>query len=680
MNRILSRLIPIGLLLGLVIALGGACADEEAGLYRNTTYGFAVTVPEGWAEEETGERQPIVVISAQEQLPLVAISLTALPQEIGLAEYASQMIDDLSQVYPQFQLVSEREVTLAQATPGYELVYTLPGDGDRLVKGKDVLVLRGTQLFHLSAADWAADFEGHLDVIDQVVYSFRLEESRPEGISPKEALTLFDIGPVTLDPAVSQESTSHLYIMHIFSGLVALDHDLEPVPDIAQRWELDDDGTTYTFYLRRDARFHDGSKVTAWDFKYSWERASDPATSSDTAETYLGDIIGVKEVLSGEATEISGVEVIDDYTLRVEIDAPKVYFLAKLTYPVAYAVDRANVESGSQWWRDPNGSGPFRLKEWKEDEVLILERNEKYYRDLAKLKHVIFRLWGGVPMQMYEMGEIDITGVSINYIDRVLDEADPLHQELVIVPQLSLQYIGFNAAKPPFDDANIRRAFARAVDKDKIIAQVLKDMVGRADGILPQAMPGYNADLEGLSYNVEAARQLIAASRYGDVSQLPPITFTTAGWGGAISPVVEAVISEWRINLGLEVRVRQMEIETYYYQLKEEKNELFDYGWVADYPDPENFLDVLFHSRSRHNVGEYVNPEVDALLEKARVEPVAGERLEMYRQAEEMLVNDAALLPLWFDTNYVLVKPYVKGYIPNPQGILNLAGISVEPH
>jgi oligopeptide transport system substrate-binding protein len=680
MNRILSRLVLTWLVLGLVAALGAACTDDEAGLYHNTTYGFAVTVPEGWVEEETGERQPIVVISAPDTLSLVAISLSALPQETGLAEYASQMTADLSQVYPQFQLVSQREVTLAQATPGYELVYTIAGDGDRLVKGKDVLVLRGTQVFHLSAGGSSADFEGHLDAIDQVIYSFRLEEPAPEGIAPKEALTVFDTGPVTLDPAASRDSTSHLYVMHIFSGLVALDHDLKPVPDIAQRWELDEDGTTYTFYLRRDARFHDGSKVTAGDFKYAWERASDLAISSDTAETYLGDIIGVKEVVSGEATEISGVEVIDDYTLRVKIGAPKVYFLAKLTYPVAYAVDRANIESDPQWWRDPNGSGPFRLKEWKEDEVLILERNEKYYGDLAKLKHVIFRLWGGVPMQMYEMGEIDITSVSIDHIDRVLDETDPLHRELVVVPQLSLQYIGFNAAKPPFDDANIRRAFARAVDKDKVIAQVLKDMVGRADGIIPPALPGHNADLKGLSHDVEAARQLIAASPYGDVSQLPPIIFTTAGWGAAISPVVEAVISEWRTNLGLEVGVRQMEIETYFYQLKEEKNELFDYGWVADYPDPENFLDVLFHSRSQHNVGEYSSPEVDALLEKARVEPVVGERLEMYRQAEERLVNDAALLPLWFDTNYVLVKPYVSGYIPSPQGILNLAGISVEPH
>ena len=680
MNMILSRLVLIWLLLSLAIVLGSACGGEEAGLYQNTTYGFAISVPEGWAEEETGERTPIVIIGVPEQLPSVAISATALPQEMSLAEYASQMIAILSQNYPQFQLISEREVTLEQATPGYEIVYTMPVAEDRLVKGKDVLVLRGTQVFHLSAGDWASDFDGHLDVIDQVVYSFRLEEPRIEGISAKEALTLFDIGPVTLDPAVSQESPSHLYIMHIFSGLVALDHDLKPVPDIAQRWERDDDGTTYTFYLRRDARFHDGREVTARDFKYSWERACDPATNSTTAEIYLGDIIGVKEVLSGEATEISGVEVIDDYTLRVKIDAPKVYFLSKLTYPVAYAVDRANVESDPQWWRDPNGSGLFRLKEWKEDEVLILERNEKYYREPAKLKHIIFRLWGGVPMQMYEMGEIDIAGVSINYIDRVLDETDPLHQELVIVPQLSLQYIGFNAAKPPFDDVNIRRAFTQAVDKDKIIAQVLKEMVGRADGILPPGMPGYNANLKGLSYNVEAAKQLIAASRYGDVSQLPPITFTTAGWGAAISPVVEAIISEWRINLGVEVRVRQMEVETYYYQLKEEKNELFDYGWVADYPDPQNFLDVLLHSQSRHNVGEYRNPEVDALLEKARVEPVASKRLEMYRQAEEMLINDAALLPLWFDTNYVLVKPYVKGYIPNPQGIPNLAGISVEPH
>lgn len=170
-------------------------------------------------------------------------------------------------------------------------------------------------------------------------------------VTPTEesTLNLFGIDPLTLDPAVSGEMTSHQYIVQLFSGLVRLDDNLEPVPDIAQRWQVSDDGRTYTFYLRNDVRFHCGREVKAEDFKYSWERACDPDTCSLTAATYPGDIVGVREVLVGKTTEISGVRVIDDYTLEVTIDAPKSYFLSKLTYPTAFVVDRANVESGGGW-------------------------------------------------------------------------------------------------------------------------------------------------------------------------------------------------------------------------------------------------------------------------------------------------------------------------------------------
>jgi len=198
-------------------------------------------------------------------------------------------------------------------------------------------------------------------------------------------LNLYGIDPYTLDPAVSGEMASHEYILQIFSGLVRLDDNLEPAPDIASSWQTSDDGKTYTFYLRDDARFHGGREVTASDFKYSWQRACDPATGSQTAATYLGDIVGVKEMLAGKSQEISGVKVVDDYTLQVTIDAPKAYFLSKLTYPTAFVVDRANVESVRGWWRQPNGTGPFKLKQWDEGNRLVLERNELFYGEKQHL-------------------------------------------------------------------------------------------------------------------------------------------------------------------------------------------------------------------------------------------------------------------------------------------------------
>ncbi|HXZ30076.1 MAG TPA: peptide ABC transporter substrate-binding protein, partial [Dehalococcoidia bacterium] len=353
--------------------------------------------------------------------------------------------------------------------------------------------------------------------------------------SPKGVLNLWDTGPLTLDPAISADMSSHTYVMQIFSGLVRLDQELNIVPDIAESLpEESSDGKTYTFHLRQGVKFQNGRQVKAADFKYSWERACDPSTGSGTAATYLGDIVGAKDMLAGKAQEISGVEILDDYTLRVTIDAPKAYFLDKLAYPTAFVVDRDNVKSGQNWWREPNGTGPFKLKEWRPGQQLILERSQIYYGEPAKLQRVIFSLVAADPMALYETGQIDVVSVYLDYIDAVSDETNPFHLELAITPELSLYYIGFNTAKPPFDDVNVRRAFCLAVDKARITKVILRNMVNEADGILPPGMPGYNGTLKGLDYNVEEAKELIAASKYGDVSHLPPITLTVEGYGNSI--------------------------------------------------------------------------------------------------------------------------------------------------
>jgi oligopeptide transport system substrate-binding protein len=493
-------------------------------------------------------------------------------------------------------------------------------------------------------------------------------------------LNLYGIDPYTLDPAVAGEMTSHGYIMQLFSGLVCLDDNLEPAPDIAANWQVSNNGTTYTFSLRQDVTFHDGRAVKAADFKYSWERACDPATGSLTAATYLGDIVGVADVLTGGSQEISGIKVVDDFTLQVTIDAPKSYFLSKLTYPTAYVVEQENVAAGKNWWRHPNGTGPFKLRQWDTNSRLILEKNADYYGEKASLSLVVFHLWSGVPMNMYETGEIDITAIGSTYIDRIQDPAGHFYQELTVVPELSFSYIGFNTSRPPFDDVNVRRAFSLAIDKDRLVSLVFRDMVQRADGILPPGMPGYNEDLSGLAFDPAKARELIASSRYGDVSQLPPITVTTSGWGGLISSGLESIIHEWRQNLGVEVAVRQLEPERYIYNLKSEKDEMFFMGWIADYPHPQDFLEVLFHSRADNNYGGYSNPEADSLLQQAGIEQDYATSLALYQQAEQMLVDDAACLPLWFGQNYILVKPYVKGYNLNPQGLAKLNEVSIEPH
>jgi oligopeptide transport system substrate-binding protein len=490
-------------------------------------------------------------------------------------------------------------------------------------------------------------------------------------------LNLYGNDPTTLDPAMSSDAGSHEYIIQIFGGLVSLDENLAPAPDIASGWDMSKDGRTYTFHLRDNVKFHSGRVVTAQDVKYSWERAASPATGSQTAGTYLGDIVGVKEMLTGKATEISGVRVIDDKTLEVTIAAPKSYFLFELTYPVAFVVDKDNVGTG-EWWRNPIGTGPFKLKEWTKYSQLVLERNPDYHGTVAKLGSVVFHMLAGLPMNLYESGDTDVAEVSLSYIDRVSDPVGPFYDQLTIIPELSLYYLAFNTVKAPFDDVNIRRAFSMSLDKDKIISLVFQNAVEKANGIVPPGIKGFNEELVGLDYDVARARELIRQSKYGDVSALPQITLTTAGEGGAVSNVLQAAVVQWRENLGVDVKIRQIEPDTFYYTLKQEKDEVVDMGWIADYPHQQDFLDVLFRSGADINYGEYSDPVVDSLLDQAAAELDTERSIELYRQAEQKLVDDAACIPISFGSKYVLVKPYVKGYKPNLLGYTMLNLVSIE--
>lgn len=494
----------------------------------------------------------------------------------------------------------------------------------------------------------------------------------------QEVLNLSDLGPITLDPAVSSDSSSHVYIMQIFSGLVALDDDLNPIPDIAESWQKSQDGKTYTFFLRKGVKFHNGKDVTAQDFKFSWERSCNPKTGSQTAAMYLNDIIGVKDVIEGRATEISGLEVIDDYTIKVTIDDPKAYFLAKLSYPTAFVVDKTNIAQGENWWSKPNGTGPFKLKEWQVGQVLILESNKLYYKQPPRINQINFQLLSGTPMELYEMGKIDIAEVYTDYIDRATDKNGPFYKELNVFPELSTYYIGFNVNKPPFDDANVRNAFCHAVDKERVIKITMKGTVANANSIVPPGMPGNNENLPGIEYDIDKAKSLIANSKYKSVTEFPPIQITVSGWGGDISTSLGAIIQDWRENLGVDITVRQIEPEIFLYYLPEEVDEMFMIGWVADYPDPQDFLENLFYTGASYNTGNYSNNTVDELLDQAAIEPDHTTRMNLYHKAEKIILDEAACLPLWYNTSYILVKPYVKNYKINPMGIPMLSQAYIE--
>ena len=488
--------------------------------------------------------------------------------------------------------------------------------------------------------------------------------------------------PPTLDPHLTTDTTSSFVVVELFSGLVTINTDLELVPDIAERWEISTDGLQYTFYLRPNAKFHDGKPVTAQDFKWSIERAAAPETASPVAETYLNDIVGALDYIKGDATEISGIRVVDDTTLRITVDQPKAYFLAKLTYPTAFVVDRATVEAGGRGWTDnPNGTGPFRLKEYKIGGRIVLERNEHFYREPAMVDTILLNLAGGQSMAMYENDEIDITGVSLFDLERVLDPNEPLNDELVVAPpDFSISYIGFNTSMAPFDDPKFRQALNHAIDKELIASEVLSDLVVPAFGILPPGFPGYNENLEGLRHDKELAQRLLSESAYADAESRPRIVITVPGTGGTIGLDLEVVIEMWRQVLGVEVEIQQVEWATYLEDLNDAKFQAYaGLGWQADYPDPQDFLDILFHTDSNLNHGAYSNPELDTILERARTlqDPLA--RIAEYRRAEELIVQDGAWVPLWYTgERHLLLKPHVEGYRVTPMIVPKLREVRLN--
>jgi len=381
-----------------------------------------------------------------------------------------------------------------------------------------------------------------------------VQEDEPEPAGPlaeNQVMILPGPEPPTMDPHLSGDASSAEYVVEVYSGLMGYNQDLELLPDIAESFEISNDGLVYTFKIRDDAVFQDGKQITANDFQWSFERACNPATGSHTAGTYLGDIVGCNAKLEGEVDEVEGVQVLDGQTLQLTIDEPKGFFLAKMTYPTAYVLDKENVEEGgAQWYLEPNGSGPFVLDTFTPEEgVTIFTKNENYYGDSPPtLEQIIFIVGNPVnPLEGYTQGlgrlglpdEVTYDAIQIGTanLSQATDPNNPLSEELDTTNSMSIFYIGFNVDKPPFDDVNVRQAFNLALDKRRMVKLVSQGNLPVATGIVPPNMPGYqNPDLSDFEFDPEQAMQLIEDSSYGDVTELPDITLNVSGSGGTRWP------------------------------------------------------------------------------------------------------------------------------------------------
>lgn len=495
-------------------------------------------------------------------------------------------------------------------------------------------------------------------------------------------LRLFGADPITLDPACASDAGSAEYIVEIFSGLVSFDKELNTIPDIAERWDISDDGLTYTFHLRTNVLFHDNSRrATAEDFKFSMERALSPDTQSTVGDVYLDDIVGAEEYGNGQADEVTGIRVVNSDTLELQIDEPSEVFLQKLTYPTAYVVDQREVGDSTcfegTWTQNPNGTGPFQLDEWDLGQSITLVPNPNSYLDpKPSLEKVTYILAGGSAFTMYENDEVDITGVGVNNIESVRDPNNDLNAEYHTGPSLNVYYIGFNVNEPPFDDPDVRRAMNMAIDKEFLATEFLQELVDPATGILPPGIPGYNDGLEGLPFDPDAARDLLEST--GKADELDGKSILTSGQGAAPSDLLQAVVALWEENLGVTIEIEQEDFALFLSDLDAGSFEMYSLGWIADYPDPQNFLDIKFHSDSSNNESGYSSTEVDALLDEARAEPDDAARMALYQQAEEIIVDEAPWVPLYHGKSSYLVKPYVTGFEIPPFVIPNLRYVTID--
>lgn len=480
-------------------------------------------------------------------------------------------------------------------------------------------------------------------------------------------------GYASLDPAQVRDQGTAFLARQVFRGLVSLDGNLEPVPELAERIEIGADGLTYTFRLRSGVAFHDGRPMTAADVVASFRRALDPATvggdpAQVTALGALGDLIGAADLAAGRAKTLPGAEAVDERTVRLRLAAPRATFLAKLASPAAAIVDPADPARAADWWRAPNGSGPFRLASWSADDGIVLERFADYAPGAASLERIEIRLGDAAaqPFNLYQAGEIDLVDVPIWAVDRVRAGEEGLAGSLQEVPTFSTAMIGFRPDVAPTDDRHVRRAIQLAFPRRLLVDIGFAGQVVAADGLLPAGMLGRVWPVEPAPVDLEAARRELAASRYGAAEAVPPIRI----YGGA--GAAEALRDVLAADLGLRVDAVEVEWDDFNDGLAAGAFSAVELTWGADYPDPESFLWSLFASESPDNFLGYADSVVDDLLRQAAADLDPARRAERYDQIHRRVIESGVVLPLYHGVDRTLLTPALRGVVVTPLGILSL--------
>jgi ABC-type oligopeptide transport system substrate-binding subunit/DNA-binding SARP family transcriptional activator/tetratricopeptide (TPR) repeat protein len=486
----------------------------------------------------------------------------------------------------------------------------------------------------------------------------------------------------TLDLTLTNDVISGSFIEQLFSGLAELSPELEVLPDVARSWEVQEGGRKYVFHLRDDVRWSDGVPVTAGDFEYAWRRVLDPDIGSPAA-SFLYDIQGARAFHQGQLSDPGqiGVQALDDSTLLVELEGPTGYFPHWLTVTCTFPVPRHVVEAHGEAWAEPGNivtNGPFRLEAWQRNESLVLARNPEYHgRFGGNLRQVTFAFLDDTlaALGMYQAGELDILDFNV---DLALPDRDQVRHkyagEYTSFPWTGTDYVVFHAGCPPFDDLRVRQAFALAIDRERLADVILRGYFSPAlGGFVPLGLPGHSAGI-GLPYDPGRARQLLAQAGYPGGRGFPSISaYTSQLRVSDRFAISDYLLVQWRETLGIEITWQDVYWTP---DLALKGPSLFITHWTADLPDPDNFLRVAVQS----NVSAWRNDTYYRLVEKARHVSDQAERMSLYRQAEGILIGEAAILPLTYLQMHLLVKPWVKRFPVSPRKWWFWKDVIIEPH
>ncbi|NLA10910.1 MAG: peptide ABC transporter substrate-binding protein [Firmicutes bacterium] len=491
----------------------------------------------------------------------------------------------------------------------------------------------------------------------------------------EEMVVTYNVGtePETLDPALMTGIPEFHMTLQLYEGLTRLDEDNHPQPACAESWDISDDMTEYTFYLRDDLKWSNGDPLTAADFEFAWKRAVDPEMGADYC--YMFDLIeGATACYEGEGSpDDIGITVVDDQTIKVKLQSGAPYFLDLTSFPTYYPLHQETVKADNEGWHlKPETTivnGPFKL-EIREPGRLEYVPNENYWdADAVKLDRLIFTMVEDISTEltMFENGEVDMTHeVPGAEIPRLKEE---MPDELNIFPYLGTYYYIFNCQRKPFDDVKVRKALTLAIDRKAICEEVTQGGELPAFAYLP---PGITDVADGSDFrevggnfyeeNVEEAKSLLAEAGYPDGEGFPSfeILYNTHDMHKIIA---EAIMEMWKTNLGITgVTLTNQEWGTYLDTRDEGNFDVARAGWIGDYVEPNSFLD-MWKTGGGNNNSQWGDARYDEIITELVTLADPKDRMPLMHEQEEILMRDMPIMPVYYYTSPMMVNKKLKGYL-----------------